>query len=444
MELNSREVATLIWLGFVVVVILLMPSLRKSLGGLWQAFTQKKLLQVLTVFTAYVGLMIWFLYAICWWDWDQLKNTIIWTFFVALVAVFHSNKIADEPGYFRKWIMENFQVQAFVQFLVTLYTYPLPVELVVIPFVTLLTGMITVGQNDPKTKSTAAILTNALGVLALAFFGYAFVMTVMDFWTYAPVQIWRDLHIPLVLSLLFLPFIFVLYVFMSYETTFSALPFSIKDDRLRRGAKWRSMLAFGPNVDLLRRWQRHVAQHQPTDKAALKAGIQEVKQAQRRERDKEPVDATLGWAPGLAKDFLEGSGFPTRAYHRSYDEEWFASSSMVEMGDGSIPNNIAYYVEGTESAATTLKLKLNVNDIASAPGAEARFVELAELLMAVATGTSFDCPAVDALDTRHGAYHVKIVKERWTGGIRGGYDKIFTISITSPPSENEKANQETG
>lgn len=428
MELNSREIATLIWLGFVAAAILLMPTMRKSLGGLWQAFTQKKLLQVVTVFAMYVGLMIWFLYVVCWWDWDQLKNTIIWTFLVALVAVFHSNKIADEPGYFRNWIMENFQAQAFIQFLVTLYTYPLPVELVVIPFVTLLTGMIAVGQNSPKTKPTAAILTNVLGVLALVFFGYALVMTVMDFWTYATVQTWRDLYIPIVLSLLFLPFIFVLYVFMSYETTFSALPFSIKDDRLRRGAKWRSILAFGPNVDLLRRWQRHVALHQPTDKATLKAGIREVKRARRREHEKTPVDATLGWAPGLAKDFLKDTGFSTRDYHRSYDEEWFASSSMVEIGDGIIPNNIAYYLEGTEAAVTTLKLKLNVNEIATSAQAQDKFLEVGSVLLNKAVGAS---PLQNSapMEIIVGNYRIAIKKDEWTGGIKGGYDLMLIIEI---------------
>jgi TRAP-type C4-dicarboxylate transport system permease small subunit len=389
-----------------------------------------KLLQVLTLFALYVCLMIWFLHAICWWDWDQLKNTIIWTFSVALVAVFHSNKIPDEPDYFRNWITENFQIMAFIQFLVTLYTYPLPVELVVIPFVTLLTSMIAVGENKPETRSTAAILTNVLGVLALIFFGYALIMTVMDFWTYATIQTWRDLYVPIVLSILFLPFIFVLYVFMSYETTFSALPFSIKDARLRRSAKWRSFAAFGPNVALLKRWQRHVALHRPTDKSDLRAGIAEIKRAERRQYEKLPVATSSGWSPGLAKDFLSEAGLSTGDYHRSYDEEWFASSVMLEIGGDLIPNNIAYYIEGTEAVVTTLKLKLNVNDVPSAPAAEAQFVELARQLMIAAMGFAYPGLAVDALDIPQGSRSVKIVKDSWTGGIRSGYDKIFTIAVS--------------
>lgn len=439
MELNSRELATLIWLGIIAAIIVAMPFMRKSLGSVWQAFMHPAILQVLAIFTLYVGLMIWLLHAICWWDWDQLKNTIIWAFSVALVAVFHSNKIEDEPGYFRNWITENFQIMAFVQFLITLYTYPLPVELIVIPIVTLLTSMIAVGENKLETKFTAAILTNVLGILALIFFGYALIMTVMDFWSYATIQTWRDLYVPIVLSIFFLPFIFVLFVFMSYEKTFSALPFSIKDARLRRSAKWRSFVAFGPNVALLKRWQRHVALHRPADKSDLKAGIAEVKRAERRQHEQLPVATTSGWAPGLASDFLREAGLSTGDYHRAYDEEWFASSVMLEIGGEIIPNNVAYYIEGTEIVVTTLKLKLNVNDFSSAPAAEVKFVELAKLLMIASTGAAYPELAVDTLDIPQGCRRVKIVKDSWTGRIRGGYDKIFTIAVSSASDSKEPA-----
>lgn len=437
MELNSRELATLIWLGIISAIIVVMPSIRKSLGSVWQALMQPQVLRLLAVFALYVVLTIWFLHAICWWDWDQLKNTIIWTFSVALVAVFHSNKIEDEPGYFRNWITENFQIMALIQFLVTLYTYPLPVELFVIPLATVLTGMIAVGENKPETRSTAAILTNVLGVLALIFFGYALIVTLTNFWTYATIQTWRDLYVPIVLSIFFLPFIFVLYVFMSYETTFSALSFSIKDARLRRSAKWRSFVAFGPNVVLLKRWQRHVALHRPTNIFDLKEGIAEIKRAERRQYEKLPVATSSGWPPGLAKDFLSKAGLSTGDYHRSYDGEWFASSMMLEIGGDPIPNNIAYYVAGTEAVVTTLKLKLNVNDAASASTAEAKFVELARLLMIAATGTTYPALAVDALDIPYGYRRVKIVKDSWTGGILGGYDKIFSIAVSSAYNSKE-------
>lgn len=429
MELNTREIATLIWLGIVVTILLVMPTMRQPLGGLLRAFTQRKILQVLAFFALYVGAMIWFLHAIRIWDWDQLKNTIIWTFSVALLAVLRSNNIPDEPGYFRKWITENFEVVAFIQFLITLYTYPLWVELLVIPLVTLLTGMIAAGERDPKTRQTASVLTNTLALFSVGFFGLALVMTVADFWNYATIQTWRDFYTPILLTLVFLPFIFVLYVLMSYENAFVRLFFVIKDKKLRRCAQWCAILAFGPNVDLMRRWQRHVALHRPQSKDDVKAGIREIKEARRRERTKSLVAATLGWSPHVAKDFLGDLGLPTRDYHRSHDAAWYASSSMLEIGDGTIPNTIAYYVEGTEIAVTTLKLKLNINEPGNADGAEAHFKELGDILIQAAIGHTVPWQDIGDTELPGGLHRIRVVKSEWPSGIPGGYDKILTVCV---------------
>lgn len=429
MELNTRETATLIWLGIVVAILLVMPPMRQPLLGLLRAFTQKKILQVLAFFALYVGAMIWFLHAICIWDWDQLKNTIIWTVSVALIAVLRSNKIPDEPGYFRKWITENFQILAFIQFLITLYTYPLWVELLVIPFVTLLTGMIAVGDRDPKTKQAVSVLTNILALFSLGFFGLALVMTVMDFWNYATFQTWRDFYMPILLTLVFLPFIFVLYILMSYESAFVSLSFNIEDKKLRRSAQWRAILAFGPNIDLMRRWQRHVAMHRPQSKDDVKAGIREIKEARHRERTKPPVAAALGWSPHVAKDFLVDLGLPLKDYHRSHEAEWCASSLMLEIGDGIIPNNVAYYVEGTETVVTTLKLKLNINEPGNADGAEARFREFGDILIQAAIGHAVLWQDTADIELQVGLHRIRVVRSEWPAGIPGGYDKILTVFV---------------
>jgi hypothetical protein len=73
--------------------------------------------------------------------------------------------------------------------------------------------------------------------------------------------------------------------------------------------------------------------------------------------------------------FMADLGVETGHYHHSFDGEWFASSPMREFGNGAIwRNNIAYYIDGSEQAANTLKIKLNVNDPSAAREAEDMFV----------------------------------------------------------------------
>jgi hypothetical protein len=67
-------------------------------------------------------------------------------------------------------------------------------------------------------------------------------------------------------------------------------------------------------------------------------------------------------------------------------DEWWASSPYLEIGDAIMPNNLAYYVDGHEAVATTLKLVLNVNAPETAQKARCSFLEIARILYEKALG----------------------------------------------------------
>jgi hypothetical protein len=436
MELNTRETAILIWGCIMISALIIFPKTREPLGSLLRAFSQRRVMQVLVILSIYVGLMIWFLHAVGVWGPDQIKNTVIWIFSVALVAIFRSNKISDETKYFLQLITDNFKVLAFVQFLVNLYTYPLWVEFIIFPFLTVLYLLIAMGSSDSKTKSAVKFLERSLAFFVLGFFGFALCMTISDFWTYATIQTWRDLYFPIILTTLFLPFIYMLYVFMSYESAFVNLGIFIKDKKLRRTSKWMAFFAFGIDVKLMLRWSRHIALHSPATNDELKDSIREVKQAKRMEEQRLPVPIEMGWAPGLAKEFLIDHDLATRDYYRSYGDEWCASSNMREIGDDIIPNNIAYYIEGNEGAATKLKIKLNINSVSSAQKAESIFKEVCESLINIAIGSSDIIIGYDEIDEDIGIYRIGLNRNTWVNGISGGYDRVLRISVSTTATEN--------
>ena len=125
--------------------------------------------------------------------------------------------------------------------------------------------------------------------------------------------------------------------------------------------------------------------------------------------------------------FMTDLGVDTGYYSHSFDDDWFASSPMREIGDGYIfRNNLAYYIDGSELAATALKIKLNVNDPANCSEAEDMFILHAIHLLEQAV--SFD--AVERLKSQIaslGAFEadipfgfVTLTREEFTGGIKSG------------------------
>lgn len=86
--------------------------------------------------------------------------------------------------------------------------------------------------------------------------------------------------------------------------------------------------------------------------------------------------------------FLADMGVEMGHYNHRYEGEWGALSPPRELDDGHDVwcDNIAYYIEGTELAATVLKIKLYINATSDRTEAEDIFVLYAMHLLEQAVG----------------------------------------------------------
>jgi hypothetical protein len=154
-------------------------------------------------------------------------------------------------------------------------------------------------------------------------------------------------------------------------------------------AKRRAVVAFHVRTELLKRWARNLAISQPANRRDVEEAIRKVKRIREREEHPEAVPLERGWWPPFAAGaFLAAEGLATGDYHTGaveYDE-WWAESFPLEFGDGIIPDNITYRVFGDETAATRLKLRLNVNTRETAQDARRKLLGVAQVLYEKALG----------------------------------------------------------
>lgn len=84
---------------------------------------------------------------------------------------------------------------------------------------------------------------------------------------------------------------------------------------------------------------------------------------------------------------LTGNGLATRGWKNQYEEKFGCSSPYKDIGAGSpLPNNIAYYVEGTSGKAELARVVLNVNDKSTASTAHSELAKAAATLIERCTG----------------------------------------------------------
>jgi len=436
---SNREIATLLWLAGGLGFCLWNPTIRKSLGGIVRVALQRQIVVSFSLLFGYVVLVVWLLHCIGLWNWDQLKATVYWTVTAATVSMVRIARDDGKRGLLKAWIADNLKIVAVIEFVVTVYSAPLLIEIVLVPALACIGAKMAIAEGKDEYRPVAKFLNGLLTVIGLALTTYTLYRIVSAFGEFATLQTLREFYTPPLLSFSLLPFLLVLLVYVTYENAILRLRVTIPDPALRSYAQWRALLTFRWRLESLKRWARNTAVGRPQDRADVDSSIREVLDAQRHEASPQVVPAEDGWSPYAAIGFLKEKGLVTDDYHRSFEDTWSASTPYLELGDGFMSDNIAYYVEGDAHVAKKLKLVLNVNNSDDPSASEAAFESIARTLLTEALGQEVEAVADAVFASRkanvktHAAPSrtIELWRDHWSGGTTGGYSKTLTVTQTT-------------
>ena len=435
MDLNNRELATLIWMAVFIGYVFFKDLDGRATNALIQllhAFFSPKIIMVVAWATFWIALCVWALHYVGAWEFANLKTTLLWGVAFAFVTVLDVGRISEDHAYFRKTVRDTISAAVVLTFIAEAYSFSLASELILIPLLTMMSGVKVISENHTMHAQAGKLATTILIMAGAAYVGYGMYGVVSDFQTFATWNTVREFFIPIVLSLLFLPYLYVVSVVVSYEMNFVALQWAVKDNALRRYAKVQAITRFRLDLDGLRRWKRHVCLFHPTSREDIRRSIDEIKANQIRVNDPPPVSRELGWCPTGATQFLKAYELETGDYHRIEDGQWWASSPMRELSRAAImPDNIAYYIEGDEKAVKCLKVKLNVNDRLNGAASDSEFQTICAALL---TAADVDVSLVpleqmlhqDDIDVDVGERRIRIRRQDFVSPAKG-YFRTLTV-----------------
>lgn len=441
MELNNREIASLVWIAAFLGYVFLRDKeghKAEAFKSLLRAFFAPKIIVVLVWASLWIILCVQALSYVGVWEISNLKTTLLWAVTFAFVTLFDVSRISEDETYFRKTVKDTISATVVVTFIAEAYSFPLIAELILIPFLALMAGVQVLSEKDPEHAPVNKLVSTILASMGLVYIGYGIYMAATDFGAFASWNTLREFFIPIVLSLLFLPYLFAIAVLVSYELTFLGFRWALKDDALRRYAKAQAIFRFRFDLDGLRRWKRHIGVFQPSSRKEIRNSIAEIKASQKRERDPSPVSPEQGWCPIAATKFLEDQALATGDYHRSDDGQWWASSPMRPLDKAAIqPDNIAYYIEGDESAAKHLKVVLNVNNRPKSRDSDLEFhvicIDLLEQALAGVSQTlKEEVLRGDTIDISVKGRRVRTQKEDFANPVKGYSRRLIIDHVANP------------
>lgn len=433
-SISAREMASAIWLGAIILFLSFYKPTRSNLIDLLKALFQPLLIIPLGIAAFYATAETLLLHRFGWWSVVNLKTTILWLVTFAFFTMFEVATAKNRKAGLGKITRDIVTVTGVLVFITELYSFPLLVELVALPFVTLIVVAGEVAKHKPEHAPVAKLLGCASSLIGFGYLGFSVWKTIeagrgAATWTTA-----LEFLIPVVLSLGFLPFLYGWRAYVAYSEVFTTISIFGIDEGLVPYARWLAATRIRGDLDLLDRWRKAIQSSRPLNKTDLKHSLTALLALKAREASPPVVQPKDGWSPYLAMQFMTGLGVDTGHYNPVFDDEWFASSPVREIGDGPImPNNLAYYIGGNEHAATALKIKLNVNDPANAGQAEDMFILHALHLLEQAV--SFDAverlkaqiASLKAFDADIPFGSVALTRENYVGGLKGGYSRKFEV-----------------
>lgn len=358
---NNREQAYLFWGLPVLIWLLSSKKMKKSIGSIVKAFFCKQFVYVYVIALAYIACSIFLLHEINIWNKSLIKDTIMWLLFVALPLMFQSGKIDSFQKFLKEIIGPLIAFSIIFEYIFGLYTFALWIEILMVPALVILGGMLTVSERKSEYAQVNKLLKGTQAISGLIAVSFIAIHLFQHYQEYANETVLMQFLMPLFLSLLFVPLLYGISMFVHYETAFVVLNRHFRHRMMFRYALLMTMLRFNGDLEGMNRWKQMVMSKNLQSKPEIDDAITLTKTLQKAERNPHTVNVGLGWGPYQVKDLLISKGIKPSEYKNNIDDEFCAISFPIKLNDESFfSDTLTYMVLGEQLVATELQLGLKL------------------------------------------------------------------------------------
>jgi len=411
-----------------------MEKMRESFKNLLKSFFVKEIIFTFVLMIIYICLVVFVLFEIGLWESHQLKKTVIWAVSVGAASLFKVAKREKKHHLFRSLVLDNLKLIAIIQFVVGIYTFGLIVEMLIVPASVILVGMMAIASTNKQYHHLKKILNGIMVAFGTILIFYTIYMLVTNFGEFAKKQTLYDFCIPPLLTFMYLPFIFIIMILITYDVVFIRLKYYIKDPELKRFAELYSLFRFHLRINLLERWSSILPIQDTSSRDGIKKSVNRIFKIVSVERNPPIVPLQEGWSPYAAKLFLVNEGLETNYYNPCSEEEWSASSSSVALSNDLLPNTISYYVDGNETTAKVLTVIVSIYSKESAIMAHAKLLSTVRVLLMAALGIGIPIEIETSIMNgknqifKLGDFTATVEKNNWPKSTVGAYNIKFVLS----------------
>ena len=233
--LTNREIAALVVLVLLVGFVLTRPGradLTKSIRGVLAALATPAILIPLFLYLVWISAAVLVAARLEAWDASLLKPTVLWLVLSGIALVMRLNDAIEKPGFFRTAAVQSLGIAALIEFLATLKSFPLWVEIPTQALAVIFAGVAVVAGRQPDGAAVRKLANGYLIVLGASALVWSLTHLIGDGSTVARSGVLREFLLPIWLTPVALVFVYGFAVVAAYQGLFRRMRIWNKEGRL--------------------------------------------------------------------------------------------------------------------------------------------------------------------------------------------------------------------
>lgn len=243
--LSNREFATIVLLFLFILLCSFKKEVRTSIVHLIKAFFVKSILSIILLLGIYTLCSVAILKHYHFWDLTLMKDTVFWFVGFAFMTLFKLNN-AKETSFFLNLLKDSFKLTIFIEFFLNFYTFSFVTEMIIIPIFTTIFLMNLVSQDKNEYKPVNKLTSTIISFVGFFYFGFALYKIIFHNQNIFSIHNLNTLTIPVLLTVLTLPFFYFTALYSNYENLFVRVKYMNKNVEIQRKLKkqilWKAKL----------------------------------------------------------------------------------------------------------------------------------------------------------------------------------------------------------
>ena len=237
---STRELVFIIYLTILAFWVIAKKSIRDSLFDLIKFALSPKLLVPFTILIFYSSIIIYILHCLSLWDLAYIKDIILWILFSGVPVCFNSINSSVEDHYFKHMITDNITFAVLAEFFIATFPFNFLIELILQP---VFIALISIQIRSKYREEYRAVTNYFLSIFSLIIIGHIIIQVFKEYTQFNFIQTAITLALPLILSILYLPFAYFLALYSTYEILFLRMKSKLAHNKLTFAHIYKVILA---------------------------------------------------------------------------------------------------------------------------------------------------------------------------------------------------------